>query len=177
MVLSAQDVLRLLLLLLAVLSLQLIECKVLTELRTTKRAELLSSLLSAPHRSITLARDLKTRYDSDDMKMALDGDRLLRVGKDLGNVAVDGESIGMTLFRGRGGRQFRDAVEKAMRKPVALRQWYLSVIDRLASKGDVWSHSIQGLQWGELDYPVDLDKALKMAAGWLVSKEKRRLAL
>jgi len=144
---------------------------------TLFESELLRSLLSAPHKPITLARDLKSRYDSDDMKMALDGDRLLRVGKDLGKVAVDGESIGMMLFRGQGGEQFREAVEQAMRKPVALRQWYLSVIDKLASQGQVWSHSIQGLQWGELDYPVDLDKALKMAAGWLVSKDKRRLAL
>ena len=140
-------------------------------------SELLRSLLNAPHKPITLARDLKSRYDSDDMKMALDGDRLLRVGKDLGKVAVDGESVGMMLFRDQGSELFREAVEKAMRKPIALRQWYLSVIDKLASQGQVWSHSIQDLQWGELDYPVDLDKALKMAADWLVSKDKRRLAL
>ena len=57
---------------------------------TLFESELLRSLLGAPHKPITLARDLKPRYDSDDMKMTLDGDRLLRVGKDLGNGAVDG---------------------------------------------------------------------------------------
>jgi choline kinase len=123
-------------------------------------------LLDSPLRPITLARDHKSRYDSDDMKVCLDGNRLLKIGKDLDADNVDGESIGMLLFREHGGRLFRDAIAQTMYTPVALQQWYLSVIDLLASGGQVWSQSINGLQWGELDYPVDLDKALKMAAGW-----------
>jgi choline kinase len=128
-------------------------------------------LLESPQKPVTLARDHKSRYDSDDMKVCLDGDRLLRIGKDLDSDSVDGESIGMLLFRGQGGELFKAAVEQVMYTPVALKQWYLSVIDRLASHGQVWSQSINGLQWGELDYPVDLDKALKMAAGWLAAEE------
>jgi choline kinase len=131
----------------------------------------LRSLLDAPVKPITLARDHKPRYDSDDMKVCLDGDRLLRIGKDLETESVDGESIGMLLFREQGSKLFRKAVEQAMYAPVALKQWYLSIIDQLASTGHVWSHSINGLQWGELDYPVDLDKALKMAADWLALEE------
>ncbi len=127
-------------------------------------------LLGSPLRPITLARDHKSRYDSDDMKVCLDGNRLLRIGKDLDADSVDGESIGILLFREQGGELFRDAVAQTMYTPVALQQWYLSVIDQLASGGHVWSQSINGLQWGELDYPVDLDKALKMAAGWLAGE-------
>lgn len=128
-------------------------------------------LLDSPLRPITLARDHKLRYDSDDMKVCLDGDRLLKIGKDLESDSVDGESIGMLLFRGQGGQLFRDAVAEVMYTPVALKQWYLSVIDQLAPGGQVWSQSINGLQWGELDYPVDLDKALKMAAEWMAAEE------
>ena len=127
-------------------------------------------LLDSPPRPITLARDHKSRYDSDDMKVCLDGNRLLKIGKDLEADSVDGESIGMLLFREQGGELFRHAVAQTMYIPVALQQWYLSVIDQLASTGQVWSQSINGLQWGELDYPVDLDKALKMAAGWLAGE-------
>ena len=128
-------------------------------------------LLDSPPRPITLARDHKSRYDSDDMKVCLDGDRLLNIGKDLEPDSVDGESIGMLLFRGQGGQLFREAVAEVMYTPVALKQWYLSVIDKLAPGGQVWSQSINGLQWGELDYPVDLDKALKMAAEWMATEE------
>ena len=139
--------------------------------------EILRRLLDSPVKPITLARDHKTRYDSDDMKVCLDGNRLVRIGKDLESDRVDGESIGALLFREQGGRLFKDAVEQAMRTPVALEQWYLSVIDQLASEGHVWSQSINGLQWGELDYPVDLDKALKMVADWLAGEEDSGLAI
>ena len=131
---------------------------------------IVSRLLDSPTRPVTLARDHKSRYDSDDMKVCLDGNRLLNIGKDLDADNVDGESIGMLLFREHGGKLFKDAVAQTMYAPVALKQWYLSVIDQLASGGHVWSQSINGLQWGELDYPVDLDKALKMAAGWLADE-------
>ena len=127
-------------------------------------------LLDSPPRPITLARDHKSRYDSDDMKVCLDGNRLLKIGKDLEADSVDGESIGMLLFREQGGELFRHAVAQTMYIPVALQQWYLSVIDQLASGGQVWSQSINGLQWGELDYPVDLDRALKMAAAWVAGE-------
>jgi choline kinase len=127
-------------------------------------------LLDSPPRPITLARDHKSRYDSDDMKVCLDGNRLLKIGKDLETDSVDGESIGMLLFREQGGELFRHAVAQTMYTPVALQQWYLSVIDQLASGGQVWSQSINGLQWGELDYPVDLDRALKMAAAWVADE-------
>ena len=127
-------------------------------------------LLDSPPRPITLARDHKSRYDSDDMKVCLDGNRLLKIGKDLEADSVDGESIGMLLFREQGGELFRHAVAQTMYTPVALQQWYLSVIDQLASGGQVWSQSINGLQWGELDYPVDLDRALKMAAAWVAGE-------
>jgi choline kinase len=131
----------------------------------------LRCLLDSPVKPITLARDHKSRYDSDDMKVCLDGNRLLSIGKDLDAGSVDGESIGMLLFREQGSKLFREAVEKAMYTPVALKQWYLSIIDQLASTGHVWSQSIHGLQWGELDYPVDLDKAFKMAGDWLALEQ------
>jgi len=137
----------------------------------------LRRLLDSPVKPITLARDHKARYDSDDMKVCMDGNRLVRIGKDLESDMVNGESIGMLLFREQGSRLFRDAIEKAMRTPVALQQWYLSIIDQLASGGQVWSQSINGLQWGELDYPVDLDQAWQMAADWLDVEEDDILAI
>ena len=137
----------------------------------------LKRLLDSPVKPITLAIDHKPRYDSDDMKVCMDGKRLLRIGKDLESDRVDGESIGMLLFREQGSRLFRDAIVQAMRTPAALQQWYLSIIDQLASGGQIWSQSIQGLQWGELDYPVDLDRALKMVADWQAGEQDDMLAI
>ena len=48
-----------------------------------------------------------------------------------------------------------------------LRRWYLSVIDELAHKGvDVRVCSIEGLEWGEMDFPADVENLNRLSAGW-----------
>jgi len=126
----------------------------------------LRRLVDAPYRPITLAIDQKTHYDDDDMKVQLDGPRLLRVGKDLPLDRVDGESIGMMVFRDRGWLLFRKALEHAARRPRAEDRWYLSVLDELARTGSVWTQSISGLSWSEIDYPLDLVRASSMVGAW-----------
>ncbi len=127
----------------------------------------LARLLNAPrHRPVTLAIDHKARYDDDDMKVKLAGDRLLRVGKDLPREQVDGESIGMMVFRGEGPSLFLDALKQAMSRPEATSRWYLSVLDEMAARDVVWTQSIQGLEWAEVDYPMDLMRASAMVNSW-----------
>ena len=127
----------------------------------------LARLLDAPeHRPVTLAVDHKARYDDDDMKVKLDGQRLRRVGKDLPLDQVDGESIGMMTFRGEGPKLFRDALKQAMSRPEAPNRWYLSVLDEMAASNAVWTQSIQGLAWAEVDYPMDLMRASSMVNSW-----------
>jgi len=122
----------------------------------------LERLLASPARPITLAIDRKTDYDADDMKVVLEGNRLVRVGKQLDLQVVNGESIGMMAFRGEGGALFYSALERIMRTPEALTRWYLSVIDELAATGEVFAQSIEGLRWAELDFPHDLDQARRL---------------
>ncbi|TWI56724.1 choline kinase [Pseudomonas duriflava] len=124
-------------------------------------------LLEAPVRPITLAIDRKAHYDSDDMKVCLDGDRLTRVGKTLALDSVDGESIGMMYFRSEGAALFRETLDRTIRQQDALQRWYLSIIDLLAqSTGKVFVQSIEGLSWGELDFPQDLEAAKQKARTW-----------
>jgi choline kinase len=120
----------------------------------------LDRLLAAPPRPVRLAVDHKDAYDADDMKVSLDGDgRLRRVGKRLAPEIVGAESIGVMLFRGPGPALFREAVETALRRRDALDVWYLSVIDEMADRGHVWTTSIQGLGWAEVDAPADIPRA------------------
>lgn len=133
---------------------------------TLFEAAVLQRLLDAPARPVTMATDRKRAYDADDMKVAVNGDGLVKVGKDLAPEQADGESIGMLLFRGEGPALFRAAVERALRAPCALKQWYLSVIDTMAQSRLVWTLSIHGLRWVEVDCSADLDEAAKLVAGW-----------
>ena len=129
---------------------------------TLFEAAVLNRLLKAENRPVTVVVSQKNEYDADDMKVELDGCRLVKIGKDLIPDKVDGESIGMILFREQGPRIFRDAIEKALRDPASQTKWYLAVIDDMASRMPVWTCMINGLQWCEIDYLADLKHAEKV---------------
>lgn len=116
---------------------------------------------------ITVTIDRKNGYDSDDMKVACVGMRLQAIGKHLGADVANAESIGMLFFSSEGGRIFADAVMTALRQPAGLKQWYLSVIDRLAGQGRVRIADIAGIAsetWCEIDFPCDLAIAENVSA-------------
>ncbi len=126
---------------------------------TLCEAKIIRRLLAAPPAAITVTVDKKDDYDDDDMRVKLDGDRMLRIGKHLRPSETQAESIGVLLFRGDGAARFRWALERMVRKPEALEQWYLSAIDELAQSGVVSTACIKGLLWAEVDTPSDLDDA------------------
>ncbi len=116
-------------------------------------------LCASPYHPVTLVTDAKGTYDADDMKVIVEGEKLVKVGKTISIRETHGESIGMMIFRDDGPSIFRQAVEQALRRPESLKKWYLSIIDELAQQGVVWTSSIKGLGWGEIDSAADLDHA------------------
>ena len=136
----------------------------------------LQTLLASPEAPISLAVDHKDKYDDDDMKVELKNGRLLDIGKTLPAERVQGESIGMLYFRGEGPRRFVATLEKAMIEPTALRQWYLSIIAALASEIEIQAVTISGHDWCEVDYPVDVQSALRMVESWLSKTDETRVS-
>ena len=59
---------------------------------------------------IAVTVDEKDAYDSDDMKVEREGERLVRIGKTLTAEQTNAESIGFLAFRGEGAELFREAV-------------------------------------------------------------------
>ena len=118
------------------------------------------------HRAgICVTVDRKDAYDEDDMKVVEQGGRLTAIGKRLDD-SVNAESIGLLAFRDGGAERFRDAIEQAMRTPEGTTIWYLRVINQLAQSTDVWTLDIAGEEWGEVDFPPDVEEARKLTAGW-----------
>jgi choline kinase len=128
--------------------------------------EIASRVLEQAQAPISVTIDRKESYDSDDMKILRDGDRLTSIGKTL-ELPVDGESIGMIRFQGDGGARFVAKMRKALNDEATLRRWYLSIIDELAQEGGVGVVSIEGLAWNEIDFPRDLPIAEGNAARYL----------
>jgi choline kinase len=127
---------------------------------------IISKLLSTDDFPITLATDKKQSYDHDDMKVITENSRLISVGKKLPMTDVNGESIGIMHFNPKGAKLFRDTIEGLMYSPESLQKWYLSIIDQLASQKHVGTCSIHGLEWTEVDFIQDLEKAQQLAQKW-----------
>jgi choline kinase len=128
---------------------------------------LVGKVLEAETGPVAVTVDEKESYDTDDMKVLCDGDRLLRIGKALPAGGYNAESIGLLAFRGEGAGLFARQVDKMMRWPDATRRWYLRAIDHLAQDGaDVRTVSIRGEEWQEVDFPEDVEKAKALTARW-----------
>ncbi len=126
---------------------------------TLFEAAVLKRLFESPACPVTVVVNHKDFYDADDMKVEMEGCRLVKIGKDITPDEVHGESIGIILFRGEGPKLFCSTMERVLGDPKADKKWYLSVIDEIARIMPVWTCSISGLQWCEIDYPTDLKYA------------------
>jgi len=134
---------------------------------TLFEAAILQRLLASDNSySITLATDNKPHFDLDDMKIITDGDRLLKVSKQLDISLVSGESIGLMVFDQAGANAFTQKLEEMMDKADALKLWYLSAIDQLASEGIAGICPVEGLSWCEVDDAVDFAAAADVVRQW-----------
>jgi len=127
---------------------------------------LMAKVVGNDRSGICVTIDRKDGYDDDDMKVvAAEDGRLHAIGKRISE-GVNAESIGLLAFRSGGAEQFRDAIERAMRTSEGTTIWYLRVIHHLAQTGEVWTLDIRGEEWGEVDFPEDVERARELTARW-----------
>ncbi|HVM37123.1 MAG TPA: phosphocholine cytidylyltransferase family protein [Sphingomicrobium sp.] len=128
---------------------------------------LMARVVGNQREGICVTIDRKAEYDEDDMKVVADGDgRLHAIGKRLPMGNVNAESIGLLAFRGGGAERFRAAIDTAIRSAEGTTIWYLRVIHQIAQKDDVWTLDISGEEWGEVDFPPDVESARALVARW-----------
>jgi len=131
---------------------------------------LMARVLANKQTGICVTVDRKDAYDADDMKVVEEGGRLKEIGKRI-KTGVNAESIGLLAFRAGGAERFREAIERAMRTPEGTTIWYLRVIHHLAQHGEVWTFDINGEEWGEVDFPEDVDAAQALTKRWDEAKK------
>jgi choline kinase len=127
---------------------------------------LMGRVIGNDRAGICVTIDRKDSYDEDDMKVVEDAGRLKAIGKRLDLSTVNAESIGLLAFRTGGAERFRDAIEHALRTPEGTTIWYLRVIHHLAQSSEVWTLDIKGEEWGEVDFPPDVEGARELTARW-----------
>ena len=135
--------------------------------------ELMRRVVANERPGICVTIDRKPAYDEDDMKVIAAGDgRLRAIGKRIAE-GVNAESIGLLAFREGGAERFRDAIDRAMRTTEGTTIWYLRVIHHLAQNGEVWTLDIHGEEWGEVDFPADVETARELTARWDAAEKAR----
>jgi choline kinase len=128
---------------------------------------LMAKVVANHQPGICVTIDRKDAYDDDDMKVVEEGGRLKAIGKRLPDARIiNGESIGLLAFRQGGAELFREHIEKDMRTPEGTTIWYLRVIHHIAQEKDVSTLDIKGEEWGEVDFPPDVERAQELTARW-----------
>lgn len=133
---------------------------------TLVSTSLMNRVVTNDRPGICVTIDRKAIYDEDDMKVVEEAGCLRAIGKRLDPDAVNAESIGLLAFRRGGAERFREAILRAIRTPEGTRIWYLRVIHQLAQHSRVWTFDIHGEEWGEVDFPFDVEVARKLTARW-----------
>lgn len=127
--------------------------------------DLLRSVLDSPANPVQVTIDKKADYDSDDMKVTLEGSRLTAIGKKLQAHETNGESIGMLRFMGDGPERFTAKLTEMMRTGDGVSAWFLKAIDAIAkTEGVVETHSIEGRVWAEVDTLEDYEGVQALVA-------------
>ena len=140
---------------------------------TLVSAGLMARVVGNDRSGICVTIDRKDRYDEDDMKVIAGADGKLRaIGKRISQ-GVNAESIGLLAFRGDGAERFRTAIDKAMRTSEGTTIWYLRVIHHLAQNSEVWTLDIEGAEWGEVDFPEDVERAETLVRRWDAARKSK----
>ena len=136
--------------------------------------ELMARVVGNDRQGICVSIDRKDGYDEDDMKVVVDEEgRLHAIGKRLEMSDVNAESIGLLAFRGDGSTVFAKAIERAIRTTEGTTIWYLRVIHQIAQEAPVWTLDINGHEWGEVDFPEDVDAARELTSRWDAAREAK----
>ena len=136
--------------------------------------QLMRRVVGNDRQGICVTIDRKEAYDADDMKVVVDeAGRLHAIGKRLPMEEVNAESIGLLAFRSGGAELFREWIEKVIRTSEGTTIWYLRVIHQIAQVDKVWTFDINGEEWGEVDFPEDVETARELTVRW---DERRKAA-
>ncbi|MGH7801509.1 MAG: sugar phosphate nucleotidyltransferase [Thermodesulfobacteriota bacterium] len=137
--------------------------------------DVLEKVLGVRDEKICLPVKRKQGYEDEDMKVVIQGSRIIEVGKTLTSYP-SAESVGIRVFRDIGVDLIKRAIEEEMRAAGAEKKWYASAIQRLVTKGyRIKSLDIEDLFWMDVDYTSDLFRARFNSSKFIKKSQKERI--
>lgn len=118
--------------------------------------EVLERILDMNEQNICLPIKIKNSYEKEDMKIIIENNKIIDIGKDIKGQA-SAESVGIRLFRDRGVIFLKRAIEQEIRARDAVDKWYASAVLRLINMGYKTNYlDIEDLFWMDVDFHHDL---------------------
>ena len=126
--------------------------------------DILKGLVNSPKKGVILSVDFTVEIAEEEMKVKVEGDRVVAISKEIPPEEADGEYIGITRIDAEGSIEFFDAVSKTLRDE-GYNVFYEAAYQRMIVEGNyVTYEDTKGLPWIEIDTPEDLHMARKIVA-------------
>ena len=118
---------------------------------------------------ITLSR--KPLYDHEDMKVEINGTRIIKVSKDIPLDRAHAESVGIARFVAKGVSLIDGELDRMVRNETNLKVFWLELLNQLIERGwPLHSYEIEDSDWAEIDVHLDMEtvvKNLEESVPWL----------
>ncbi len=125
---------------------------------TILAADLIAGAIRAAQEGVNLVVEHAHAFALDDMRVAVAGGRVIRVGKDLGETEAAHRSLGMIIAAGDGGRDYVEALDAVICAQGGAQRFHHAVIDHLARTCLVGAIEAGSPEWIEIDRPEDIER-------------------
>ena len=115
----------------------------------------------AAHGDLILAVQLKSGYDTEEMRVRLEADRVISIGKSLPLGQSHGEFVGVSLLRREAARTYAEtATDLEWRAETNL--YYEDVYSRMLDRLDARAVPVPEMHYAEVDNPDEIDEAAEV---------------
>ncbi len=119
--------------------------------------DILKNLLTSPHPD-ALTVSFQSGLGDEEMKVRVQGDRIIDVRKDMHPADADGENVGVLKFSEAGSRMLFAQVDTLVKQGV-VHAWAPRAFQELCPFYPLYAVSTAELPWIEIDFPEDLERA------------------
>jgi len=121
--------------------------------------QLLWDLLTARYEdALLVSYREEIAYGDEEMKVKVQGGRVLDISKDMGPAEADGENVGIVKFGARGARLLEEQLAPLVENG-ALRSWAPRAFLEFAKRRPLHVIGTRGFPWIEIDFPQDYLRA------------------
>lgn len=119
-------------------------------------SNIISSLIKCDD-GIHMTIDRKEKYNEEDMKVVIENNRILYVGKNLSLRKSNGRSIGVIKISGKARIKYVETIDSLVRDKEYLQKFHLEVINKLIEdKCPIKYFECSSSDWAEVDFHPDI---------------------